>query len=42
MITPYNFSVYDTTTWVLNIGSPINIYNSLQGLQVSKKFQKDE
>ena len=29
MITPYNFFVCDTTTWVLDIESLINIYNSL-------------
>ena len=42
IITLYNFSVCDTTTWVLDIGSPINICNSLQGLQVSKKFWENE
>ena len=42
MITPCNFSVCDTITWVLNIESSINICNSLQGLQVSKKFREDE
>ena len=38
MITPYNFSICDTTIQVLDTESPINICNSLQGLQVSKKF----
>ena len=42
MITPYNFSICDTTTWVLDIESSIYICNSLQGLQVSKKFENDE
>ena len=38
MITPYNFFIYDTTTWILDIRSLINICNSLQRLQVSRKF----
>ena len=42
MLTPYNFSVYDTTTWVLDTESLINICNSLQELQVNKKFRKDK
>ena len=29
MINPYNFSICDTTDWVLDIGSPIHIYNFL-------------
>ena len=39
MIMPCNFSIYDTTTWVLDTGSPIYICNSLQGLQVSRWFK---
>ena len=42
MITPCNFFIYKTTTWVLNTKSPIHICNSLQGLQVSRKFENDE
>ena len=32
MITPCNFSICDTTTGVLDIESPVYIYNSLQRL----------
>ena len=42
MITPCNFSTCDTTTWVLDTESPIHICNSLQELQVSRKFENDE
>ena len=42
MITPYNFSICDTATWILDSGSPIHIYNSLQGLQVSRRFEDGE
>ena len=42
MITPCNFSICDTTIWVLDIGSPVYIYKSLQGLQVSTKFENGE
>ena len=42
MITPCNFSIYDTMTWVLDIDSPINIYNLLQRLQISEKFRDGE
>ena len=42
MITTYNFSIYDSTTWVLDTRSPFNIYNSLQGLQVSRRFEEGE
>ena len=42
MITLCNFSIYDSTTWVLDTGSSFNIYNLLQGLQVSKRFEEDE
>ena len=34
MITPYNFSIWDTTIWVFDTESPINICNSLQLLNV--------
>ena len=42
MITLYNFSIYDTTTWILDIESSIHICNSLQKLQVSREFKKSE
>ena len=42
MITPCNFSIYDITDWVLDIDSPYHICNSLQGLQVSRRFEQDE
>ena len=36
MIIPYDFSICDTTTWVLDIESP---YKLLQWLQISKKIE---
>ena len=39
MINSCNFS---TTYWVLDTGSPIHICNSLQGLQVSRRFDDEE
>ena len=42
MITPCNFSICDITDWVLDTGSPYHICNSLQGLQVSRRFEQDE
>ena len=42
MIIPYNFSICDYTTWVLDIESSFNICNSLQGLQDSRRFEEDE
>ena len=42
MITPCNSSICDCTIWVLNIESSFNICNSLQGLQVSRRFEEDE
>ena len=42
MITPCSFSICDTTNWVLDTGSPIHICNSLQGLQVSRRFEDGE
>ena len=42
MITSYNFSVCDATILVLNTKSPIHIYDSLQRLQISRKFEKSE
>ena len=42
MITPYNFSLFNTITWVLDTDSPINICNSLQDLQVSRRFKDGE
>ena len=42
MITPYNFSICDITDWVLDTGSPYHICNSLQGLQVSRRFEQGE
>ena len=38
MITLYNFSVCDTTTWVLDTKS--SICNVLQRFQVSRMFEK--
>ena len=37
-----NFSICDTTVWVLDTESPINICNSLQRLQISIKFRESE
>ena len=42
MITLCNFSSCNTNIWVLDIESLINIYNSLQEQQVSRKFREDE
>ena len=42
MITPYSFSICDTTNWVLDTESLIHIYNSLQGLQNSRRFKEGE
>ncbi len=42
MITPCNFSICDNSTWVLDTGSPFNICNSLQGLQVNERFENSE
>ena len=42
MITPYSFSICDTTNWVLDTESPIHICNSLQGLQISRRFKEGE
>ena len=42
MITPYNFSIYDSIIWILDTRSSFNICNSLQGLQVSKTFEEGE
>ena len=42
MITTCNFSIYDFTIWVLDIESPFNIYNSLQDLQFSRRFEEGE
>ena len=42
MITSYNFSICDTTTWVLDTGSPYYICNLMQGLQVSRRFDEGE
>ena len=36
MITHCDFSIYDTTTWVLDIGS---LFKLLQRLQVSRKIE---
>ena len=40
MIKLYTFSISDIMTWVLDTESPINICNSLQGLQVSESFEE--
>ena len=42
MIISYSFSICNTATWVLDTESPIHIYNSLQWLYISKKFEKSE
>ena len=42
MIILYNFSICDTTTWVLDTESPYHICNSMQGLQVSRRFDDGE
>ena len=42
MITPCNFLIYDSTIWVLDIESFFNICNSLQGLQISRRFEEGE
>ena len=42
MITPCNFFICDTTAWVLDTESPYHICNSMQGLQVSRRFDDGE
>ena len=42
MITPCNFSLIDTMTWVLDTESPIHICNSLQDLQITRRFEEGE
>ena len=42
MITSCNFSTCDTMIWILDTDSPINICNSLQELQVSRRFGDGE
>ena len=42
MIIPYNFLLIDTMIWVLDTESPIHIYNSSQGLQVTSRFREGE
>ena len=42
VITPCSFSICDTTNWVLDTGSPYHICNSMQGLQVSRRFDEGE
>ena len=42
MITPCNFLICDTMTWVLDTGSAINICNLLQRLQISRIFKDDK
>ena len=42
MITPCNFSICDTSAWVLDTESPYHICNSMQGLQVSRRFDEGE
>ena len=42
MITLCNFFICDTTAWVLDTGSPYHICNSMQGLQVSRRFDDGE
>ena len=40
MITSCNFSICDTTAWVLDTESPYHICNSMQGLQVSRRIDE--
>ena len=42
MIIPYNFSIYDSTNWVLDTRSLIKICNSLHKLQVRRRFNNNE
>ena len=42
VITPCSFFVCDTTNWILDIESLIDIYNFLQGLQISRRFKDDK
>ena len=42
MIIPYNFSIYDTTNWILDTRNPTHICNSLQKLQNNRKFENSE
>ena len=42
MITPYNFSICDITTWILDTRSPVHKCNSLQRLQVRRRFKNNE
>ena len=42
MIISCNFFICDNQTWVLDIESPFNICNSLQGLQVTRRFEDNE
>ena len=42
MITLCNFSIYDSTNWILDTGSPVNIFNSLKGLQVRRRFKNSK
>ena len=42
MITPCNFSICDTSAWVLDTRSPYHICNSMQGLQVSRRFDEGD
>ena len=42
MITSCSFSIYDNLTWILDTGSSFNICNSLQGLQVIRRFEDNE
>ena len=42
MITPCNFFIYDIIDQVLDTGSLYHICNSLQGLQVSRRFEQGQ
>ena len=42
MITHCNFFICDTTAWVLDTGIPYHIYNSMQGLQISRRYEEGE
>ena len=39
MITPYDFSIYDTTIWILDIES---LRKLLQRLQISRKIENNK
>ena len=42
MITSYNFSTCDTSTWILDIKNLIHICNILQEFQISRRFENNK